>query len=74
MGVALGEQWGTVHRGTAGWDLDEGRPVDAAATLALDAETAWRQLTGRAVAATGVRTTGDPELVASLLAVRSIIV
>lgn len=74
VGVALGDQWWTVRRDAAGWDLAEGRPAAPTATLALDAETAWRQLTGLAVAPAAVRASGDPDLVASLLAVRSIIV
>ncbi|HMJ75024.1 MAG TPA: maleylpyruvate isomerase family mycothiol-dependent enzyme [Iamia sp.] len=74
VGVALGDDRWSLRRSGSAWSLDVGRPSRPVATLALDAEPAWRHLTGLPVAAGAVRTTGDPDLVARLLAVRSIIV
>jgi uncharacterized protein (TIGR03083 family) len=74
VGVALGDDRWTLRRAGSAWSLDPGWPAVATASLALDAEPAWRHLTGLAVPPTTVRTDGDPALVADLLAVRSIIV
>ena len=45
-----------------------------AATLAMPASSAWRQLTGLPVDGGDIRTAGDPALLAPLLEVRGIIV
>jgi uncharacterized protein (TIGR03083 family) len=74
VGVRLGDDRWSLVRTDSGWSLDPGGPATAAATLALDAEPAWRHLTGLPVPSAAVRAEGDPALVASLLAVRSIIV
>lgn len=74
VGVRLGEEGWTASFAGDHWSLDEGWPGAATATLALDAETAWRQLTGVPVHPRDIRVTGDPRLVDRLLAVRSIIV
>ncbi|HEV7722614.1 MAG TPA: maleylpyruvate isomerase N-terminal domain-containing protein [Iamia sp.] len=74
VGVGLGDDRWSLRRSGSAWSLEAGWPSGAAATLALDAEPAWRHLTGLPVPADDVHTTGDPDLVARLLAVRSIIV
>lgn len=74
VGVELGDHRWSVRRDRTGWELAEGAPARPAATLALDAETAWRQMTGLPVGPGAVSTTGDPDLVAALVAVRGIIV
>lgn len=74
VGVALGDDRWTLRRSDDAWSLEPGWPPTAAATLALDAETAWRHLTGLPVSPTSVRADGAPDLVAALLATRSIIV
>jgi hypothetical protein len=74
VGVALGSDRWTLRRADGAWSLEEGWPPSPAAALVLDAEAAWRHLTGLPVPPTAVRADGDPALVAALLAVRSIIV
>lgn len=74
VGLRLGDDRWTLTRADGSWALDPGEPPSPAAALALDAEAAWRHLTGLPVAPPSVRTAGDPALVSALLAVRSIIV
>jgi uncharacterized protein (TIGR03083 family) len=72
--ITLGEaQWHLVRRDDA-WELNEG-PGDApVAAIEMDADTAWRQLTGATVRNGAVRITGPAHLAEPLLAVRGIIV
>ena len=74
VGVALGDDRWTLRWAEGAWSLDPGSPSSPDASLALDAEEAWRQLTGLLVPPASVRVDGDPALGAALLAVRSIIV
>lgn len=74
VGVALGDDRWTLCRTDGGWSLASGWPATAAASLVLDAEAAWRRLTGLPVPPASVRVDGDPALVAALLSVRSVIV
>lgn len=74
VGVRLGETDSTLARRDEGWSVEDGWPSSPSASLELDAEPAWRHLTGLGVPASSVRVDGDPDVVARLLAVRSIIV
>jgi uncharacterized protein (TIGR03083 family) len=56
------------------WTLHDGAAGAPAAAIAMDSDTAWRQLTGARITEGKIRTSGDSRLVKSLLAVRGIIV
>lgn len=75
VAVTLGADHWTLHRTPDAWSLSSSPPSSPpAAAITLDAATAWRHLTGLQVPPAAVRVDGDPALVASLVAVRSIIV
>jgi len=57
-----------------GWILDEAGDADAAATLTMTGDAAWRLVTGASYDPNGVRTAGNSDLLRPLLLVRSIIV
>jgi len=74
VGVTLGDrQWLLVRRDDA-WVLEDGAAVHAAATIEMDADTAWRQLTGATVRSEAVRVAGPPPFADALRDVRGIIV
>lgn len=74
VGVGLGDRRWHLARRADGWRLEHGAPDTPAAAIEMDADTAWRQLTGATVGRGAVRVTGPPQLVEPLLAVRGIIV
>ena len=80
FGVRIeGEAGGAWHifKGDGGWELREGEAAGAKAAVRLDAETAWRlffNALDRGEAARRVAASGDKELCAAFLAVRSVIV
>jgi uncharacterized protein (TIGR03083 family) len=74
-----GEAGGVWHilRGAVGWGLREGEAGDPAARVRLDADTAWRLFFNalpREEAARRVEASGDEELCAAFLGVRSVMV
>jgi hypothetical protein len=73
LDLDVGGTW-TLTRTRTTWVLDEAVAARPAATLAMPASVAWRQLTGLPVDAGDIRADGDPSLLAPLLEVRSIIV
>lgn len=73
VGVTLGDQsWHLVRRN--GWELNEGAAPTPAASIEMDSDTAWRQLTGAAVPKQAALIMGATRLAEPLLDVRSIIV
>jgi uncharacterized protein (TIGR03083 family) len=64
----------TLTKAAAGWSLADGRPAEPAARLRIDADAAWRMLTGARYNERQVQLSGDQALAQSLLRVRGIIV
>jgi uncharacterized protein (TIGR03083 family) len=72
--ITLGEaRWHLIRRDDA-WELDQGASGAPVAAIEMDADTAWRQLTGAAVRHEAVLVTGQPQCAERLLTVRGIIV
>jgi uncharacterized protein (TIGR03083 family) len=74
-----GEAGGVWHifKGAGGWELKEGWAAEAEAAVRLDAETAWRLLFNaldKEEARRRVSASGDAELCAAFLSVRSVMV
>jgi Mycothiol maleylpyruvate isomerase N-terminal domain len=70
----LGQQWRIVSNGES-WEFDGANPTIKLASMSFSGEQAWRLLTNNYDATThgDLATTGDPELITTLLLTRAII-
>ncbi len=73
LDLGEGRCWSLV-RGADGWALAEARAGAADAAVAMDAETAWRVLTGAPSGRDGITASGDERLIDAVLAVRGVLV
>jgi hypothetical protein len=74
IGIRLGDQaWHLLRRDNR-WQLTQGEAPTPAASIEMDADTAWRQLTGAAARNTPALIKGAAHLAEPLLDVRAIIV
>lgn len=70
----LGQQWRLVSNGES-WEFDGPNPSIKLASMSFSGEQAWRLLTNNYDATThgNLETSGDPDLVPTLLLTRAII-
>jgi len=74
VGITLGDQSWHLIRQDAGWELNEGVAPTPAASIEMDSDTAWRQLTGAAVPNQAALIKGAAHLAQPLRDVHGIIV
>ena len=70
----LGQRWRLVSNGAL-WEFDGANPTKKLASMSLSVEQTWRLLTNNYDATThgNLETSGDPELITTVLLTRAII-